>query len=280
MAAAKLNLSLEVLNKGEDGYHAIHTIFERIGLCDEIILEAAHHRRIAVESDSNDIPKDKRNLAYKAAALLKDDFCITQGVTIRIKKRIPVGAGLGGGSSDAAATLLGLNRLWNLKLNKQRLLAYASRLGADVAFFLSGASFALGEDRGDRIRRLRHFKKRLWHIVVVPKIKVSTKKIYAEFDSINAPIGTDEKRQMRTDMLGKKCMSDILFNRLEEATFKKYPEVKRIKERLKSQGLRNVLMTGSGGAVFGIVNSRKEGLRIAEKFRKSKDLKIFVARTM
>lgn len=264
---AKLNLYLEVLNKCDDGYHTISTVFERIALFDEISISEGPGRDIAIKSDSKDIPKDKRNLVYKAAALLRDDFRIAKGLTIRIKKRIPVGAGLGGGSSDAASTLLGLNRLWDLKLSRQKLFSYGGKLGADVAFFLSQSPFASGNGRGDRIRALTRFKKKLWHIIVVPRVKVSTREIYAEFDKLNARIHPEKK------------IRGLFFNRLEEATFRKYPRVKELKERLTAQGIRNALMSGSGGAVFGIVNSRKEGERIARIFRRDKDLRVFVVST-
>lgn len=275
---AKLNLYLEVLCKRPDGYHAINTIFERISLSDEIVLKETDNGHIKIKSNAKDIPKDSRNLAYKAASLLKNDLRISKGIVIEIKKRIPAGAGLGGGSSNGASVLLGLNRLWNLKLNKQKLLAYAAQLGSDAAFFISGCSFGLGNGRGEKIKPLANFRKKLWHIVAVPEVKVSTKKIYEEFDK--AKISTDEKKPINVDCLDKRGIGRILFNRLEEVTFRKYPEVKKLKEGLKAQGVKNVLMSGSGGAVFGIVNSRKEGLAIAKVFKHLHKVRVFVAETI
>lgn len=278
---AKLNLYLDVLNKRPDGYHNIRTIFERISLFDKIIFRAAKGNRIRIRSDSKDMPSGRSNLVYKAARLLKKDFAILAGLDIEIKKRIPIGAGLGGASSNAAAALLGLNRLWRLNLNRRTLLDYAARLGSDVAFFLYDKSFALGSGRGERIRPIENLKKKFWHIVIVPNVKVLTKDIYQALDkpndgqSVLRP-GLTEDQLLRQVHIQPGAVS---FNRLEETTFKKYPEVKKIKEHLENLRVKNVLMSGSGSAVFGIVNSRKEGLRLARFFRRSKNLKIFVVKT-
>ena len=281
---AKLNLYLEVLSKRPDGYHNIRTIFERISLADEIIIRNSVDSRIVIKTASRDIPGNETNLAYKAAALLKNSLKIAKGVVIRIKKRIPVGAGLGGGSSNAASTLLGLNRLWNLKLGLKQLLKYASKLGSDVAFFIYDCPFALGQGRGERIRPLKNIKKKFWHVLAVPDFKVSTPEIYQEFDT---QINTDKKTQINTDLridngadLDKVPIKRVLFNRLEEVTFKKYPQVKKLKENLMAQGINNVLMSGSGGAVFGVVNSRKEGLGLARIFKPFRGLEVFVVKTL
>lgn len=287
-APAKLNLYLEVLDKRPDGYHNIRTIFEKVSLADEIIIRQTDDSKVKIKSDSKDIPEDSRNLAYKAASLLKEDLHILKGVSLQIKKRIPVGAGLGGGSSDAASALLGLNRLWNLKLSKAKLTSYAAKLGSDVAFFLSGASFALGSGRGEKLKPWNDFKKKLWHILVVPDLEVSTQEIYREFDSLNKikKIAFGNNLMQFSKWYGilyhknNFPIDSLLFNRLEEATFRLYPQVKKLKESLRAQGVKNTLMSGSGGAVFGIVDSRKEGLRVAKKFSHFKDLRVFVVKTM
>jgi 4-diphosphocytidyl-2-C-methyl-D-erythritol kinase len=134
---AKLNLYLEVLNKRKDGFHNIRTIFERISLCDKIFLKSRPDGKIRITSPSKEIPKDKTNLAFKSAKILKSALNIKEGVEIKIIKNIPVSAGLGGGSSNAAATLLGLNKLWGLNLSKKRLVSFAKEIGSDVPFFIS-----------------------------------------------------------------------------------------------------------------------------------------------
>src|SRR6185436_451831 len=148
---AKLNLYLKIVNKRPDGFHNLTTLFERIDLADEITLTSEASGRIRVSCDHPQVPTGPKNLVYKAAALLKQDFGIKQGVHITICKNIPVAAGLAGGSSNAATVLQGLNKLWNLKLTKTRLAAYAARIGSDVAFFLYDCSWALGTGRGEVI---------------------------------------------------------------------------------------------------------------------------------
>lgn len=281
LSPAKLNLYLEVLNKRPDGYHNIRSLFERISLSDELTFKQSDDQRIEIKSDSKDIPKDGRNLVYKAASLLRGTLGIKKGVSIEIKKRIPAGSGLGGGSSNAASALLALKNLWNLKLSQKELFAYGAYLGSDVAFFLSGASFAVGEGRGEKIKPLIHFKKKFWHIIIVPDFKVSTREIYEGLDNLK----NHKKRGMnlsarQLSQAAKIPLGNIIYNRLEEATFRRYPKVKELKEALVSRGVRNAAMSGSGGAVFGMVNSRKEGLRLLESFKHCKNIRVFVARTL
>ena len=278
---AKVNLYLEILNKRPDGYHAIVTLFERISLSDEIILRPREDSALLILSKAKNIPLDSNNLVYKAAALLRKDLGISRGVSIEIKKRIPVGAGLGGGSSNAASTLLGLNRLWNLKLSKKKLLAYAARLGSDVAFFIEDVSFAWGSSRGEKITPCFGAHKSLWHILLTPDVSVSTKEAYQEFDRVvNKPPLSHAALEGSGFPARRLRVGKILFNHLEDVTFRKYPKVRKLKESLRAYGVRRALMSGSGGSVFGIVKSRKEGLRIAERFQHRKGLKVFVVKTM
>lgn len=273
---AKLNLYLDVLEKRRDGYHNIRTVFERISLFDKIIIKPNKTGVITIRSDSRGIPTGRLNLVYRAASLLKKDFGVTSGVKIEIRKRIPVGAGLGGGSSNAASTLVGLNKLWNLSLNRLGLVKYAEKIGSDVAFFLYDKPFALGLGRGEVIEPLNNFKRKFWHILIIPNVKVSTKEIYRSLDRQGKR--NSGNRHILTEHL-KDFDSLIFFNRLEEITFRKYPKVKEIRDKLQELKVKNVLMSGSGSAVFGIVDSRKEGLRLAEFFKRFKSLKVFVVRT-
>lgn len=282
LSYAKLNLYLEILDKRPDGYHNLETIFERISLADEIVIKRAPGNSIRIETDSPNIPQGSGNLVYQAAELLKKDLGISAGLVIKIKKRIPVGAGLGGGSSNAASTLLGLNYLWNLGLSAEELKDYASRLGSDVAFFVYNYPLATGRGRGERIESWSGFKKKLWQVIAVPKLNVSTARIYRDLDKSRAQTGN--KKYFGSDKIKKAGLKkfevgDILFNRLEEVTFRRYPQVGRLKRDLAARGLRNALMSGSGSAVFGMVESRKGGLRIAKILQRSKNLKVFVAET-
>ena len=282
LSYAKLNLYLEILDKRPDGYHNLETIFERVSLADEIVIKRAPGNSIRIETDSSDIPQGSGNLVYQAAELLKKDFGISAGLVIKIKKCIPVGAGLGGGSSNAASTLLGLNYFWNLGLSAEELKEYASRLGSDVAFFIYNYPLAIGRGRGERIEPWSGFKKKLWHVIAVPQLNVSTALIYRDLDiSREHTAHKDALSPLKIKRTGlhKFKVKDILFNRLEEVTFKRYPQVGRLKRDLEAQGIRGVLMSGSGSAVFGIVGSRKGGLRIAKILQRFKNLKVFVAET-
>ncbi|MCX5697874.1 MAG: 4-(cytidine 5'-diphospho)-2-C-methyl-D-erythritol kinase [Candidatus Omnitrophica bacterium] len=322
---AKLNLYLEVLGKRKDNYHNLSTIFERISLSDKIILKTHRDDQITIVSSSGDIPKDDSNLCAKAARLLqayaysqpslrapkpacrqgrgrsnlkngiasvaslpRNDNCL--GVDITIIKRIPVGSGMGGGSSNAALTLLGLNKLWGLRLSRNKLALYARKIGADVPFFLRDCRFALGGRRGDHIKPLIGLKNlRLWHVIVVPRIKVSTPFIYKKWDEFRARARSEKVRLTLPEYdanilnlaLIKKDFSLLqkaLFNSLQDVTFRLYPELKIVKASLKKLGLKSILMSGSGPAVFGIVSSRKEAVFLAEQLKKKhKSWRIFSA---
>ncbi len=285
LSYAKLNLYLEILDKRPDGYHNLETIFERVSLADEIVIKRAPGNSIKIETGSPDIPKGSGNLAYQAAELLKKDFGIFAGLVIKIKKRIPVGAGLGGGSSNAASTLLGLNYLWNLGLSAEELKEYASRLGSDVAFFVYNYPLAVGRGRGERIAPWNGFKKKLRHVIAVPKLDVSTALIYRDLDisrqqtKNKKSFGSVRIKNIEKGGASPLRVKDVLFNRLEEVTFKRYPQVGRLKRNLEARGLRNALMSGSGSAVFGMVGSRKGGLRIAKILKRLKNLKVFAVET-
>ncbi len=288
---AKLNLYLKVLGKRKDNYHNLETIFERISLCDKITLTLRHDRKIQVISSCQHIPKDSSNLAYKSAKLLQDSFDFDKGVDIRIIKRIPVGSGMGGGSSNAASVLTGLNKLWRLNLNQQKLACYARKLGADVPFFIYNTPFALGTERGDKIKKLTKLNKlKFWHVLVVPKIKVSTQLIYEKLDDVDTLGKTMEALtipkfnvKLLTSALSRKDFSltrGMLFNSLEEITSWLYPEIRQIKEKLAGLGLKSVLMSGSGSTVFGIVDSRKEAVFLSRHLEGNKFWQVFITHTL
>ncbi len=286
---AKLNLYLSVLNKRKDNYHNIRTIFERIDLCDKITLKSlAHTKAIKITCNDPDLPTDSSNLCYRSAELLKDNFNIDKGIEIRIIKRIPVAAGLGGGSSNAASTLMGLNKLWRLGLSQKKLAKLAARLGCDLPFFIYNLSFALGEGRGDKIKPLNGLKhKRLWHILVVPKLTVSTPLIYENWDTRKIRRAELTKPGYNVKILtsgrlknSQPLLQEFLFNSLEEVTSAIYPEVGEVKERLKAFGLKSVLMSGSGPAVFAIVSSRKEAVYVTRQlYKENRSWRVYVTRT-
>lgn len=282
---AKLNLFLEVLKKRPDSYHNILTVFERIDLSDKIIITRRPDKKIKVSCNLSGVPKDKTNLCFRSAKLLQDKFKVNQGLNISIIKRIPVGAGLGGGSSNAAAVLLGLNKFWRLNLKQNKLVELAKTIGSDCAFFIYNVSFARGSGRGEKIRPLRSLKQvKLWHLLVVPKIKVPTPFIYRKWDEFSALTRAKYTAKILTLALRQDTLAlsgKGLFNSLEAVTSRLYPQINRIKERMKEKGAQAILMSGSGPAVFAILSSRKEALALSRQLKRGGDSwQVFVARTI
>ncbi len=268
---AKVNLFLKVLNKRPDNYHNVETVFERINLFDSLVLKLRKDGGIAIICDNRDVPAGEENLCFKAARLLKEETGCKKGVSIKITKRIPLGAGLGGGSSNAAVVLLGLNRLWGLNLPRSRLVRIAARIGSDVAFFIYDTTFALGKGRGDKISILSNLNKiKLWHILVIPRVRVLTPLIYGKFSSFSKLTRSSCNVKILTSVLAKNGLSKgrPLFNSLESVTFKVYPQVRIVKDALIGLGLKNTLMSGSGCSVFSIVSGRKEALNAVKAVKK------------
>ncbi|PIP41060.1 4-(cytidine 5'-diphospho)-2-C-methyl-D-erythritol kinase [Candidatus Desantisbacteria bacterium CG_4_8_14_3_um_filter_40_12] len=263
-APAKLNLYLDVIDKRADGYHNIVSIMQTIGLYDVIQFEAAEE--ISLKCPALDISSES-NLAYKAARLLQKHTNSCQGASINIDKHIPVGAGLGGGSSDAASVLMGLNKLWELDLNKQELMQIGAKLGADVPFFIIGGT-CLAEWIGTKITPLPNFCN-IWFVLVYPKINISTDWVYknVKFELTNqiktVKIVTDGLKH--NDIM---AVSTGCYNRLENVTLKAYPQIPTIKNELKDAGCLAALMSGSGSCVFGITGSKEEAEKVVCKLKR------------
>ncbi len=280
---AKLNLFLKVLNKRPDGFHNIETIIERINLYDRIELVKRKDAKIKIYCDSPAVPKNNSNLAYQAAALLKKEFSLKQGIDIRIKKRIPPASGLGGGSSKAASVLLGLNRLWRLGLSEKELVRYASKIGCDVAFFIHEIPFAYADRRGDRIKPLKAVRSKFWHILVLPKGRISTAEAYSLWDKdsrLNLLTNKTQGAKIVTLALEKRdfdLLALAVFNGFQRIAEKKTPEILKIREELKEAAVKTISVSGKGPAVFGIVSSRKE----AEKAKRLlSGWSVFIVKTL
>lgn len=304
---AKLNLYLKVLNKRPDGFHNISTVFERINLNDEISFRSLPQGGIRVICPHPHVPTGPKNLVYQVAQSFKKDFQIREGVEITIKKNIPVAAGLAGGSSNAATAILGLQQLWKLDLNQAQKLAYARKIGSDVAFFTYNTSWAYGSGRGDIIKKL-DISARLWHILVVPKVKMYSWKVYGGLkmqlthsgstmpDSTMPVLNTPKAEKAgRTNMLTKiDDNANILIrnlkkdnvleasrqivNDLEKVVVRLCPRLRTLKERLKSLNTLGVIVSGSGPSVFGVTATQKEAEQI--KIILSKRFsQVFVVRT-
>lgn len=275
---AKLNLFLKVIRKRPDGYHELKTIFERIDLADTIRLSPEPSGKISITCDHPQVPKGSKNLVHKIAALLKEDFGIKEGVHIKIDKRIPVAAGLAGGSSNAATVLLGLNKLWKLRLDQNGLVNYARKIGSDVPFFLYDCSWALGTGRGDVIKRL-DLPVKLWHVLVVPKVKMLTPKVYGAMNLKLTKSGTDVN--ILTRYLGKndvRGVGSLLFNDLEGPIIHLKPNLLKIKEKMQSFDVAGVAFSGSGPSVFSVVESKQKAQEIYTVLKR-RYAQVFVART-
>ncbi|WP_129692189.1 4-(cytidine 5'-diphospho)-2-C-methyl-D-erythritol kinase [Gottfriedia acidiceleris] len=250
-APAKINLSLDVVGKRSDGYHDVKMIMTTIDLADRIELELIQEDKIVVTSHNRYVPDDQRNLAYQAAMLLKEMFGVKLGAHIFITKNIPVAAGLAGGSSDAAAVLRGLNKLWNLNCSLDELAVIGSKIGSDVSFCVYGGT-AIATGRGEKIEHI-DTPPPCWVILAKPTQGVSTATVYQKLklDNIQHP---DVDRMVNA--ISNKNYDDIclsLGNVLETVTLQLHPEVAMIKDQMKRFGADAVLMSGSGPTVFGLV---------------------------
>ena len=262
---AKVNLFLEVLEKRKDGYHNVETILETVDLCDDIILKETKEG-IEIESDFPSLPLGRENLAYQAAFLLKKRLGIEKGIQITINKRIPLASGLGGGSSNGASVLLGLNKLWDLNLSYEELLGLAREIGADVPFFLRKGR-ALGRGRGDELQLLPPGPA-LYFVLVSPDFKVSTEWVYENLKNL-----TKEKQSIKMILSALKSgdigkVANSIYNRLEEAVIPRHPQIAKIKKRLLELGACGALMSGSGSSVFGLVEDGKRAKEIYDKIKK------------
>jgi len=276
---AKLNLVLDVLGKRPDGFHELRTIFERISLADQITLTRNKSHKISVRCAHPHVPLSSKNLAFKAAMMLSGDFSISEGLDINIVKNIPVAAGLAGGSSNAAAVLLGLNRLWQIGLNHAQLLNYAARLGSDVAFFLYDTSYALGTGRGELIRPL-DVKTKLWHVLVTPRVKIYTKEVFARLklsltnkkDNVNILLPFLRKGDFVR-------LAGALSNDLEPAILSLRPDFIYLKDKLLDAGAAGVCFSASGPSVSACVPPPKHALSLRAKFDR-RYTQVFVVSTM
>lgn len=263
-APAKVNLFLKIQSRRPDGYHNIETLFERISLADEITISRIPSG-IVIESDKFITAKAKDNLMYKAAESILRHRGVAEGVKISIKKRIPIAAGLGGGSSDAASVLMGINELFGLKLKRAKLMELGARLGADVPFFILGAPFAIGTGKGDKLKVVKSGR-RLWHLVVYPGFKLATKDIYEAFDLL-----TSKSRNVKINpcFTGSATLERMLYNDLQHIATAKKKVLGRIIERLAYELDVRPIVSGSGPSVFCLCRNRKEALSAKKRlFRK------------
>ncbi|MGH7767026.1 MAG: 4-(cytidine 5'-diphospho)-2-C-methyl-D-erythritol kinase [Candidatus Binatia bacterium] len=279
-APAKINLSLRVVGKRRDGYHLLDTIMIPVGLYDEIEITRPKRRHatkaLTVTCDHPLVPSGKRNLAYRAAELLLGKRAAREPLHIHIRKNIPVGAGLGGGSSDAAAVLLGLNRLFRLKKSRRKLLSRAASLGADVPFFIYGRP-ARARGIGDEIHPLRTGR-RFWLVILYPGFPISTSWVYRNL-SYTLTKGI-ENTSLNFPVRSRKELVGSLVNDLEKVVFRRYPKAAFLKKRLLQEGAAGALMSGSGSSVFGIFFAGDKARKAFLRLRKEDGTQAYLVRSL
>lgn len=255
-AYAKINLFLKVKNLRDDGYHNLEMVMQSIKLHDNIVI-SAKESDIKIASNSNEIPLDSTNLAYKAAKAVINKVRLDSGVSIYIEKNIPIAAGLAGGSTDAASVITGINKYFDLNLSKAQMYQIAKSVGSDVPFCLTGGT-AFVTGRGEIVKKINPIKKQKI-LLVKPKQKVSTKKIYKLYDEYNINKNIPTNKLLSIIKSNKKLLiKDGWANELEDITNKLIPEVKRIKQLLINKSLDFTMMTGSGPTVYSLLDKKQE----------------------
>ncbi len=254
---AKINIRLEILKKRKDGYHEIRTIFQKISLYDEITLKTTSEKGIRVTVNDPSIPVDYNNLAFKAASFLINDQRLATGLSININKKIPAGAGLGGGSSNAGTTLKGLNTLLNLNLSLKYLQKLSLSIGADVPFLLSEFNTAIATGIGEKLKPLT-LKTKLWFLVVFPGLNISTRWAYNAFSKYNLLTKRGKNIIVENSVANIENTVSMLVNDFEDIVFSMYPEIKKINNNLMKAGAAGSLLSGSGSSVFGVFSARED----------------------
>lgn len=262
LSPAKINLFLRVVDKDSQGYHNIETIFERIDLCDTIRMEKLVRDEIVINGDG---PIGQENIIYKVIDKFKKEFHIDKGVKITLKKQIPIGAGMGGGSSNAACALFGFIKLWGIKVKSKDVFSLCSSLGSDICFFILGERFSLGFKRGNSLKPLK-IKYKLFHVILFPGFSLPTKKIYQQYDKLKFALTYNHKNiKIMQKYLEEKqtyLFKDNTYNDLQLAAEKYYSPIKKVREQLNLITNEKFFLTGSGSAFYSIHSSEKEANRV------------------
>lgn len=275
---AKINLTLDILGRRDDGFHEVAMVMQSIGLHDTLTLEKTCGPGIELTIDVPGLAADASNLAWRAASLMQTEYGLPGGVCIRLTKRIPIAAGLAGGSTDAAAVLRGMDALYGLHLTSAELARLGATLGSDIPFCLQGGTM-LATGRGEILTRLPDLPP-VWVVLAKPPISVSTAWAYKTYDASPASVHPDTegmKQALRdADVNG---VAARLANVLECATLTKYDVIRQYKELMLQNGVKASLMSGSGPTVFGITESREIAEKTADVMRKQTEAAVFVTQT-
>lgn len=267
-ALAKINLGLDVVRRREDGYHEVRMIMQTIQLYDRLDIKRTQEPGIQIQTNLSFLPVNENNLIYKAAKLLMDEFSITDGVSVKLDKRIPVAAGMAGGSTDAAAMLIGVNRLFSLGLTKRQLMERGVQIGADVPYCIMRGT-ALAEGIGEALSPLPPMVK-CPVLIAKPSISVSTKFVYQNLKLDDTTIHPDIGRLI--DDIKAKNLHDIaahMGNVLETVTIPNYPVIDEIKKHMLSNGAVGAMMSGSGPTVFGLFDDEDTAKKAYKAMRSS-----------
>lgn len=267
-ALAKINLGLDVVRRREDGYHEVRMIMQTIQLYDRLDIKRTQEPGIQIQTNLSFLPVNENNLLYKAAKLLMDEFSITDGVSVKLDKRIPVAAGMAGGSTDAAAMLIGVNRLFSLGLTKRELMERGVQIGADVPYCIMRGT-ALAEGIGEALSPLPPMVK-CPVLIAKPSISVSTKFVYQNLKLDDTTIHPDIDRLI--DDIKAKNLHDIaahMGNVLETVTIPNYPVIDEIKKHMLSNGAVGAMMSGSGPTVFGLFDDEDTAKKAYKAMRSS-----------
>ncbi len=265
-ALGKINLGLDVLGRRPNGYHDVRMVMQTVYLYDQILLEKTDKEGISLKTNLFYLPVNENNLAYRAAKMLIDEFAIKEGVHISLEKHIPVAAGMAGGSSNAAAVLYGMNRLFQLGLTDQELMERGVKLGADVPYCIMRGT-VLAEGIGEELTPLPAMPK--CHVLLAkPPISVSTQKVYEKLDAQEVTKHPDIDGILLGLQTGNlKKITSSMGNVLENVTITEYPQIERIKDVMKEEGALNAMMSGSGPTVFGIYDDKILARRAAARIR-------------
>lgn len=258
---AKINLSIDVLGKRDDGYHLVEMIMQTIDLYDVIKIKQLDTNDVVIKSNSSHIPLDNDNIVYKAIELLRQRFNINKGIEVFIEKNIPVAAGMAGGSSNAAAVLVGLNKLWKLNLTEQDLQELGLKLGADVPYCISGKT-ALAEGIGEKLSYIKGLPKNISILICKPNLFVSTKDVYQGLDLNN--VGNRPNNKFLIECLEKEDIASLaknMSNVLENVTSKIHKEINEIEEIMMANSALGSMMSGSGPTVFGLFDKYDNALK-------------------
>ena len=276
-ANAKINLTLDILGKRPDGFHEVAMVMQTIGLHDTLVMEKTE-RDIELSINVPWLKADEKNLAWRAAELIRQEYGLEGGVRIELTKRIPVAAGLAGGSADAAAVLKGMNDLYGLQLDEEKLCELGARLGSDIPFCIMGGTM-LATGRGEVLTRLSDMPE-TWVVLAKPRISVSTAWAYQNYDEQGADRHQDNEAIKQAIARGnRKAVAGLLCNVLESVTIKKYDVIAEYKQMMLDKGAMASMMSGSGPTVFGLAKNREQAEAIADVLRQETNADVFVTRT-